>query len=213
MSGTHRRLVPNGLFSSYYADTQADVIFDTNRAWCTRLPLLSTLWPESRVMACVRDVGAIMNSVEHLVRQNVLQPSSIFHYQSGGTVYTRVNGLAGPEGLVGYAYDALKEAFYGADADRLLLVQYETLTTNPEKALAAVYDFLGEPSYAHDCAHVAYDATAFDTKAGTPGLHTVRPEVKALPRPLILPPDLVHRFARDAFWKDAANNPRGVTVV
>jgi sulfotransferase len=37
--------------------------------------------------------------------------------------------------------------------------------------------------------------------------------VKAIPRTTILPPDLFRRFAHDAFWKDPANNPRGVTVV
>ena len=213
ISDAQRQRILTGLFESYYADCQADVVIDTSRAWCTRLPALTALFPKSRVIACVREVAWIIDSLERIVRKNALQPSSIFNYQSGGTVYTRVNGLAGPEGMVGFAYDALKEAFYGEDADRLLLVQYETLTTDPKKALAAVYAFLGEPSYAHDFTHVSYDATAFDTKAGTPGLHAVRPEVKALPRTTILPPDLFRRFANDAFWKDPQNNLRGVTVV
>jgi len=46
--------------------------------------------------------------------------------------------------MVGFAYDALKEAFHGEEADRLMLVQYETLTTDPVNVLNAVYDFLGE---------------------------------------------------------------------
>ena len=213
ISDTQRQRLLTGLFESYYADCKRDVVLDTNRAWCTRLPAITTLFPKSRVIACVRDVAWIIDSLERQVRQNALQPSSIFNYQSGGTVYTRVNGLANSDGMVGFAYDALKEAFYGEEADRLLLVQYETLTTDPEKALAAVYAFLEEPSYTHDFTHVSYDATAFDMKAGTPGLHTVRPTVKAIPRTTILPPDLFRRFAHDAFWKDPANNPRGVRIV
>lgn len=213
INDVQRQRILTGLFDTYYADCQADVVIDTSRAWCTRLPALSTLFPKSRVIACVRDVAWIIDSIERIVRKNALQPSSIFNYQSGGTVYTRVNGLAGPEGVVGFAYDALKEAFYGEQADRLLLVQYETLTTDPEKALAAVYAFLGEPRFAHDFTHISYDATAFDMKAGTPGLHTVRSTVKAIPRTTILPPDLFRRFANDAFWKDPQNNLRGVTVV
>lgn len=208
-----RRRILHGLFEQYYADTPAEVVFDTSRAWCTRLPALSMLFPDTRVIACVRDVPWIVDSIERLVRQNAFQPSSIFNYAAGGTVYTRANGIAGADGMLGYAYDALKEAFHGEHTDRLLLVQYETLTRDPVKALAAIYDFLGEPAFAHDIGHVDYDATAFDAKAGTPGLHTVRSRVQANERTSILPPDLFQRFANDAFWRDPKLNPRSVRVV
>ncbi|MHB1566689.1 MAG: sulfotransferase family protein [Acidiferrobacter sp.] len=213
ISDAQRQRILTGLFANYYAECPAEVIIDTHRAWCTKLPALKTLFPDSRVIACVRHVAWIIDSIERVVRHNALQPSSIFHYHPGGTVYTRVNGLAGPEGMVGFAYDALKEAFYGEQADRLLLVQYETLTTNPQKALAALYDFLEQPRFDHDFTHLDFDATAFDVKAGTPGLHTVRTEVKALARQTLLPPDLFRRFANDAFWTDPQNNPNGVRIV
>jgi sulfotransferase len=34
------------------------------------------------------------------------------------------------------------------------------------------------------------------------GLHRVRPQVKPLARPTILPPDLFKRYAQLAFWRD-----------
>jgi sulfotransferase len=128
-------------------------------------------------------------------------------------VFTRANGIAGAEGMLGYAYDALKEAYFGEHASRLLLVQYETLTRDPAKALQAVYDFIGEPVFRHDTERVDYDASAFDVKAGTPGLHTVRPRVEPNERATILPPDLFRRFENDAFWRDPKLNPRGVHIV
>lgn len=208
-----RQRVLRGLFEQYYADHTNDVIFDTNRGWCTRLPALVQLFPDAKVIACVRHVPWIVDSVEQLVQKNAFSPSSIFNYTPGGTVYTRANGIAGSDGLLGYAYDALKEACYGAHAERLLLVQYETLTTEPAKALAAIYDFLGEPAFEHDFQHVDYDARAFDAKAGTPGLHDVRPTVAAIERPTLLPPDLFQRFANDAFWRDPARHPTAVRLV
>lgn len=208
-----RRRVLRGLFEQYYADEPAEVVFDTNRAWCARLPALAALFPESRVIACVRHVPWIVDSVERLVRQNTFQPSSIFNYSPGGTVYTRANGIAGADGMLGYAYDALKEAFYGDYADRLLLVQYETLVGDPAKALGAIYDFIGEPVFQHDFEQVDYDASEFDVKAGTPGLHAVRPKVEARERPTILPPDVFRRFENDAFWTNPQLNPRGVRIV
>lgn len=208
-----RQRVLRGLFENYYADCAAEVIFDTSRAWCTRLPALSQLFPAAKVIACVRHVPWIIDSIERLVQKNAFSPSSIFNYTPGGTVYSRANGVAGGDGMLGYAYDALKEACYGEHADHLLLVQYETLADDPARALAAIYDFLGEAPFAHDFAHVSYDASAFDRKAGTPGLHDVRAEVKAVPRATLLPPDLFQRFANDAFWRDPERHPTGVRIV
>lgn len=213
ISDAQRQRILRGLFDHYYADDPSEVVFDTSRAWCARLPALVELFPHSRVIACVRHVPWIVDSIERLIRQNAFQPSSIFNYTPGGTVYTRANGIAGPDGMLGYAYDALKEAFYGEHASRLLLVQYETLTSDPVKALKAIYDFLGEPAFKHDVKHVDFDASAFDAKAGTPGLHTVRPKVEPNERTSFLPPDLFGRFANDAFWRDPALNPRGVRIV
>lgn len=211
-----RRRILDALFDSYYAGTPAkvEVIFDTNRSWCARLPVLAQLFPGAKVIACVRQLAWIVDSIERLVQRNVFSPSSIFNYSSDGTVYTRANAVAGAEGMVGYAYDALKQAFYGAHADRLLLVQYESLVRDPAATLAAVYDFIGEPAFAHDFARISYEgAREFDARAGTPGLHDVRPRVAATGRATILPPDLFQRFAGDAFWRDPERNPHRVRVV
>lgn len=212
-SDEQRQRILHGLFDNYYADSPAEVIFDTNRAWCARMPSLARLFPDSRVIACVRQVSWIIDSVERLVRKNVFSPSSIFNYTLGGTVYTRANGLAGPDGMVGYPFDALKEAFYGEHADRLMLVQYETLASDPARALNAIYDFIGEPRFQHDFERVEFDADEFDRRAGTPGLHKVKPKVAAQRRQTVLPPDLFRRFENDAFWREPALNPRGVKVV
>jgi sulfotransferase len=208
-----RRRVLHGLFAQYYADVSAELVFDTSRSWCARLPAIAELFPHSRVIACVRDVPWIVDSVERLVQQNAFSPSSIFNYTAGGTVYSRANGIAGSDGMLGYAYDALKEAFYGGHADRLLLVQYETLVSEPAKALAAIYDFIGEPTFEHDPDHVHFDAREFDARTGTPGLHEVRPRVAAIERATLLPPELFRRFASDAFWRDPKLNPHKVSVI
>ncbi|CQD09526.1 hypothetical protein BN970_01855 [Mycolicibacterium conceptionense] len=155
----------------------------------------------------------MIDSIERLVQRNVFSPSSMFNYSPGGTVYTRANDVAAQDGMVGGPYDALKQACYGAQRDRLLLVQYETLTADPAKVMAAISEFIGEPAFEHDFGHVDYDVTEFDNRAGTPGLHTVRGEVKAQPRETVLPPDLFNRFVHDAFWRDPSKVPDGLRVV
>jgi sulfotransferase len=208
-----RRRVLDGVITNYYADHPEEVIFDTNRAWCARMGVLKDLYPQSRVIACVRHMPWVIDSIERLVQRNTFQPSSIFSYATGSTVYTRSDGLAKGDGMVGYAYNALREAFFGEYAEQLMLVQEETLVSDPAKAMAAIYDFIGEPAFEHDFEHVEYDAEAFDKKTGTPGLHTVRPKVGAIERKTILPPDVFKRFENDAFWRIPELNVRGVRIV
>ena len=108
-----------------------------------------------------------------LVRKNKFQPSGIFNFEPGGTVYSRVEELGAGTGLVGFAWNALREAFCGERSDKLLALTYETLTTRPDMAIEAVYDFIGEKRFAHDFDNVEFDADEFDRRLGTPGLHRV----------------------------------------
>lgn len=210
---TKRERVLRGLFDNFYADSPAEVIFDTNRLWCAWMPAIARLFPEAKVIACVRDISWIVDSIEKLVQRNPFSPSTIFNYSAGGTVYTRANAVVTADGLVGAPYDALKQACYGAERDRLLLVDYDTLTTDPAKVMSVIYDFIGEPQFEHDFDNVEYDVTEFDERAGTPGLHTVRRTVDAERRETLLPPDLFHRFAGESFWRDPASTPAGLRIV
>lgn len=209
-----RQRVLRGLFENYYGEEfKAEVVFDTSRTWCAKLPMLCELFPGVKVIACVRHMSWVIDSLERVIRSNALRPSSIFSFQTGGTVYSRAEGVANGEGMVGYAYNALKEAFYGEHAQHLMLLQYETLVSDPAKAMAAVYEFIGEPLYKHDFEHVDFDASAFDLRAGTPGLHAIGQRVAAQERATVLPPDVFRRFENDAFWLNPQTNIHGVKVV
>src|SRR6056297_2104554 len=49
-----RRAILRAAIEAYYAPMQdREVVFDTNRAWCARLPLLRALYPDARVICCV----------------------------------------------------------------------------------------------------------------------------------------------------------------
>ena len=215
ISDRQRAGVLRGVFDAYYAEIGADrLVFDTNRLWTSKLPALAALFPDARVICCVRHVPWILDSLERVIRRNHFEPSRIFNFEPGGTVYSRVEGLGASTGMVGFAWNALREAYFGEQADRLLLVTYETLTERPHDALDAIYDFIGEPRFTHDPDNVVYaDATEFDARLGTPGLHSVGKSVRTTPRQTVLPPDLFRRFEPDSFWRDASVNVRGVRIV
>jgi sulfotransferase len=213
ISPMQKRDLLTGVFGAYYQSIDKEVVFDTNRIWCSKMPALSQLFPSARLICCVRHIPWIMDSIERLVRRNAFDLSGMFGYDGGGTVYSRVNRLAASDGMVGFALDCLREAFYGGWADRMILVTYEALARDPAGAMAQLYEFIGEPPFAHDFANVEYSADDFDEALGSPGLHTVRREVGFEDRPSILPPDLFRRFENDAFWMNPELNVHGVPVI
>ena len=214
VTDAQRKAVLRGLFEAYYAEVAPEMlVFDTNRLWASKLPALAELFPDAKMICCVRHVGRIMDSIERLVRQNRFRPSRMFNFDGGGTVYSRVNSLAEGGGVVGFALNALKEAYYGEQADRLLVVSYESLAQAPQKTLAAIYDFIGERHFDHDFDRIVYDEVEFDARLGMPGLHSLAAKVSYMERQPLLPPDLFARFANDSFWADPRLNVRRVKVI
>jgi sulfotransferase len=209
-----RRDVLKGLFTNYYYTIQKNkLVFDTNRLWCAKLPALTQLFPKARIVCCVRDIPWIMDSIERLVRKNAFELSGMFGYHPGSTVFTRINQLATGEGMVRHAFDALKEGFFGEQASRLILVEYEALARAPKSTLQLLYNLLDEPPFDHDFENVEYQADDFDLAIGTPGLHVVRRKLEWIERQTVLPPELFQRFANDMFWRRPEANIRGVPII
>jgi sulfotransferase len=199
-----KQAILRSLFEAYYRPQAGrGVVFDTNRAWCARLPALLSLYPEAKVLCCVRDVAWVMDSIERLVRKNAFEPSRLFASpEERATAFSRVEALAHRDRLVGFAWSALKEAYYGEHSGSLLLLEYDILCQRPREVMRLVYDFLGEPPHEHDFDNVEYAEPEFDAQLATPGLHTVRTKVAFTPRRSVLPPDLFEKYAGLAFWRD-----------
>ena len=202
VTNEQRARLLRGLFESYYADLDAPVIFDTNRAWTAKLPALMEVFPEAKVICLVRDVAWIMDSMERQFRNNPFEHTRLFTAPGErATVYTRTEAMAGANRLVGYPWHALREACYSDFADRIVIVEYELLASRPAEVFGLLYDFLGEAPFEHDFSAVEYDAPEFDAGLGLDGLHRVQPEVALRPRRTILPPDLFEKYSKLAFWR------------
>ncbi|MHC5763049.1 MAG: hypothetical protein ACYTXR_35785, partial [Nostoc sp.] len=92
-----------------------------------------------------------MDSIERLIRKNAFDVSRMFNNAAErSTVYTRTEALSQGGRLVGFAYNALKEAFYSEYSEysaSLLLVDYDLLTQAPDKTLSLIYQFLQEEPF------------------------------------------------------------------
>ncbi len=194
-----------GIFDGFYAHVDAPgVVFDTNRMWTSRVAAVRKLFPESKMICCVRNPAWVMDSVERLIRKNAFDVSRIFNNaQERSTVYTRADALLNPHRMIGFAWSALKEAYYSENSDMLLLVDYDLLASRPGEVLPLIYGFIGEEPFEHDFDNVEYEAEDFDTQLLAKGLHTVRGKVELKPRQTILPPDLFKRCQDLIFWHDA----------
>ena len=215
VSDEQRVALLRGLVENLYSvQSGADVVFDTSRLWCSRMQLLNALFPGVKVIACVRQLAWVLDSMERLVQRQPVSVSKVFRFDTNTTVYSRIEALTDPRGMVGFAYQATKEAFYGQHAqNHLLMLTYESLGSDPAAAMRAVYQFLDEPWFEHDFDHIEYNANEFDARVGMPGLHSVRPKVASIERQPILPREIFGRFANEAFWMDPKNNVNQVRIV
>lgn len=208
MNDTQRRAILRSLVESYYAHlTEKRVIFDTNRAWCQLLPSLSALFPEARIICCVRSPAWILDSTERLFQRNAFRFSRMFKTEDN--VYLRAEVLG--QKFVGQALASLRQAWYGDQADRLIAIRYDSLVREPKKILGQLYDALGEPRFAHDFEHVEYEETDYDERSAMPGLHKISGRVEPKERKPILPPDIFNANDK-CFWEMPGQNPRGVIL-
>lgn len=198
-----RKRILKAIFSAYYAEHPYSLVLDSNRAWTAKLPALVELFPRCKMICCVREPAWIMESIEKLLRKNPLMLTGLLGYQGGGTVYDRADILAGNDGMLGWPLNALREAYFGPHADRMLIVEYEALVSDPYRVIEEVYKWLDLPLFEHNikCIEQIPGADVFDARLDTPGLHTVGESVvHEIKRTPTLPPDIFNRFA-GPFWR------------
>ena len=51
-----------GVFDNYYPDPTKEVAFNTNRGWPLLLHTVKDMYPNTKVLMCVRDIGWILDS-------------------------------------------------------------------------------------------------------------------------------------------------------
>lgn len=139
------------------------------------------------------------------------QPARIFGHDPAMNVYSRAEMLV-KNGFVGAAANAFRQAWYGDQASRLIVIRYESLARHPASVMARVYQLLEEDAFKHDYGAINYSEPEFDQYLGMPGMHRGRPRVEYCERQTLLPPDLF-RMHDQPFWDNPAENRREVTLL
>jgi len=212
LSDGQRESVIRAVFDQYFAGfADKRLVFDTNRGWSAHLAALASLFPDSRVICCVRNPAWILDSIERRVQSAGLSRSRMFPDDAAENVYTRVEFML-KKGILSGSMQALRQAWYGEHAGRLIAVRYDSITERPAQVMERLYCLLGEPEFSHDFENLEYSEPEFDEQLGLPGLHEVKRRVERVERTTVLPADLFAQNDR-CFWDVPGQNPRGVIVL
>jgi len=198
-----RKQLISGLFDNYYDTPDKEVFFDTNRGWGLLLPTIKDLYPQSKLIMCVRDVSKVLNSFETLYRKNPYSFTSMFSQSENTNVYSRCESLLDQNRTLGFAYAAVKETLMSEHKKSVMVLEYNQLAKSPDATMKAIYKFINEPFYQHDFNDVEASYDEFDADVQLPGLHTTRKVVSFNEPMMVLPLDIQHTVAQNypSVWK------------
>ncbi len=162
--------------------TDRPVCLDKSRLWFHYYDWLKTFQPEPKIIVCVRDLRAILSSMEKLYRKNR-------HLQDRNDDVTRMNMITVDNRIVhwlnsaplGLAHARLIEAVQVGHYKKFCIVRFEDLTANPKAVLEKIYAYLGEPYFEHNFEDVEQFTQENDALHGIYGDHTIRGKVSPVP--------------------------------
>jgi len=206
VSEAARMRVMRGVLVSYFGDVTRPVIFDKSRGWIGKIALAEKVMGRKvKVIAPVRDVRDVVASFEQLALKNVLKPTSQELSSKGKweTVEGRIDIWMARNGVVGGPYRQIREALLRGFGDRILFVDYDHLTRDPESQMKRIYAFLGEAPFRHDYENVQQVTTEDDEVWHMPGLHDIRPQVRPQPPlwPRFLPDSVAKKLPGREMWE------------
>lgn len=167
--------ITRAMINSMWQHRSENIIIDKNRGWGKNMPASTVLFgKEIPVIATVRDLPSIMASWLTLIKKHPNHINSVI--RSRGFEPTDENIMAEMWfNMVQDCMDGLRQLKKDA-ANRLLLVDYDALISNPVGQLSAVEDFLKLPKWKYDLKNIKIDTVDDDVAAwGIPNMHSIRP--------------------------------------
>jgi sulfotransferase len=88
-----RKSILRSLFNAYYEAVEPKTVFDTSRGWTAKTALLKALYPQTKIICCVRDLPWILDSFERIAAKNTLYNATLTDDEASQTVTTRCDAL------------------------------------------------------------------------------------------------------------------------
>lgn len=174
-----------GGLEGYLAElTDRPVCVDKSRGWIREYDWLNHFHPNPKVLVCIRDLRAILSSMEKKWQKNpdyhrpelATDPTGMKTASVEGRVTQWLNSVP-----VGSAVTHLLGLVGVGKHARLHVVRFEDLTTRPQEILDGIYDYLEEPRFTHDFVQVEQRTHEHDPLHSIYGDHVIRSAVKPVP--------------------------------
>lgn len=176
--------VVNNMLNNYVETIERPVYFDKSRGWIAHIELAEViLQRKAKIIVPVRKITDILSSFENLFRKNAHDwqfPQEKSHFYEWQTMGGRADVWMRSDQPVGIAYNRIRDAVDRGYGDRLLFVEFDSLTSQPEVTMRSIYQFLEMEYYNHDFDYVAQVTEENDDIHGIPGLHVIRNKVEPL---------------------------------
>jgi len=197
-----RKTILYGLFNAFYDHVNKPIIFDSSRGWTSVTPLLKELFPNTKIICCVREIFWILDSFERIAAKNCLYTNTLVEDVARSNIESRCLSMmdARKDGIVIMPWYWLREGL-SLNRDMIHLVEYNSLCKNPEETLRGIYNFIGKEYFEHDFDNVEYENETFDRSLNMKDLHTVKRKVEWVERKTILPDFVIEQFTKKDFWK------------
>jgi sulfotransferase len=202
-----RESILQHIFEGYYSNIDRPVVFDSSRAWTSKTPLLQNLFPQTKILCCVRDIRWVLDSFERIAAKNPYYTNTLIDAEANQSVTTRCDFLMDPTkaGQVIKSWFWVKEGL-AMNPSMIYVVEYNSLCKKPEQTMREIYDFIGKPYYNHDFDNVEYSNELFDLRCNLKDLHTVKRKVEYVERKTILPEEVWNKYSGKDFWKEPIVN-------
>jgi len=188
VDSTRLKRVLQGIFHGYLHDGFAyPLVIDKGRGWLSLIEMLEfVLDKKCKIICPVRDLAEILASFEKLWRNTTAKTQWNFEkndYFDAQTVEGRCAIWAHKDQPVGLAYNRVKDALQRGYSDRMHFVEFNDLTSYPERTLEGIYKFLNVANFKHDFDNVTqYTQEDDENVHRIVGLHAIRPKVLPVPR-------------------------------
>jgi len=152
-------MVKNVIHTWYWSKSKENIIFDKSRGWSFNSLLIAKIFPDAKIIACVRDLRGVFGSVEKQHAKNPVIDRA--ENPNGKTVLNRAEQMLSPDGFIGQCVIGTNDVV-ARMPKRVFTVNYESFTRTPESTMRELYEFLELDYYAHDFENVENVAEDID---------------------------------------------------
>lgn len=165
-----------GALEGFYLNIKdKKVIIDKSRGWMYYYEWLNSFYSNSKIICCIRDIRALISSMEKLHRKNMYlhDPADLPVQMQFVNIENRVtHWLSSPP--VGLGIERLKDSILKKNDSKFFFIIYEKFINSPFDILKRLYDYIEEPYFEHNLENIEQKVSENDNIHGVYGDHKIK---------------------------------------